>query len=74
MSASHQRKEGSDTPPSRTPVVTARAPRGDFKVLRLAAQWFGGPEYVVCREANAVAHFFERADADAYVQWKNKNS
>ena len=49
------------------PIVYVRAKDTKFSVLRLAPQYPAGPEFVVCAGSNAVAHFFEEADARDYA-------
>lgn len=73
MKTSHQRRTDPGAPHPRASHVIAHAQSREFTVLRLARQYPAGPEHVVCAGSDAVAHFFQAADALAYCQWRNNN-
>ena len=67
----HQRRTDPDAPHQRASHVIAHAQSREFTVLRRAPQLTGDPEHVVCAGSDAVAHFFQEADALAYANWRN---
>lgn len=71
MKTSHQRSTDLGAHRNRTPDVVAKAIKGEFKVLRLAPQYPGGPGHCVCCEFTVMAHFFDQQDAEEYAAWKN---
>lgn len=74
MKRSHQRRIDPDAPHQHASHVIVRSQDKEFSVLRLAPQYPAGPEHVVCAGNNAVAHFFQEADAQAYSAWRNQHA
>jgi hypothetical protein len=71
INPSHDRHTEPGFPHPRQPHVIAQTQGTKFSVLRMAAQYPAGPEYVVCAGNDAVAQFFSEDDARLYALWRN---
>jgi hypothetical protein len=74
MKTSHPRRKYPDARPYISLGVVAHAAKGEYKVLRLAPQYQGAPEYCVCLEGTVVAHLFEEAVANSVCAHLNQQN
>lgn len=70
MNQSHKRH--SEGPRNTAPDVVAQAASGKYAVVAMAAQYPGGPQFVVVRGNDSIALFFDHHDAEDYAQAKNQ--